>query len=89
MNSRIVIFNVLSLVITLGLCLLLFQMTAMSDKTIQAAKTPLPAEEFEDVDLGDDYGPMSVIELMGYYIENPPQASSTGTAAPKQHFGGC
>jgi len=89
MNSRIVIFNVLSLVITLGLCVLLFQMTAMSDEAVQAAKVPLSAEEFEDVDLGEDYGPMSVIELMGYYMENPPQPPEAGQVEQKQHFGGC
>jgi len=38
--------------------------------------------------MGPDYGELSVIDLMGFYIENPPQKNTTG-AAPKRHFGGC
>ena len=88
LSRKIVIFNTLSLVVTLGLSAVLFPYAVIPDETRAAAKQPLPVEEFADVNLGPDYGVVSVAELMGYYIENPPV--SAGAAAPKrQHFGGC
>jgi hypothetical protein len=87
-SREIVVFNILSLVITLGLSALLFSYTAVSHEKRLAAKQPLPMEAFADVDLGPDYGEVSVSELMGYYLENPPVQES-GTVAKQQHFGGC
>lgn len=49
----------------------------------------MPMEEFDLVDLGSDYGELPVIELIGYYLENPPPAATAGAASKKKHFGGC
>lgn len=87
-NRQIWIFNGLSLVLTLGVSVLFLGYASVPEETYQAAQQPMPMEEFPDADLGPDYGPVPVVELMGYYIENPPVKSSA--AAPvRQHFGGC
>ena len=43
-----------------------------------------------DLDLGKDYGTVSVTDLVGYYIENPPAPKSASAQAEAPHrFGGC
>ena len=44
----------------------------MSPAEVEAAHEPLPMEEFDLVDLGSDYGQLTVFELVGYYLDNPP-----------------
>jgi hypothetical protein len=49
-------------------------------------------ETLPDVDLGGGFGRVSVIDLIGYYIENPPATANAagGDAAPAaRRFGGC
>lgn len=88
MRREIVIFNVLSLLVTLGISALLFGSASVPDEKRLAASEPQPVEAFDDVDLGPDYGEIPVYELVDYYLENPPVKSAT--AAPVQrHFGGC
>ena len=88
MDKHILTFNLLALAGSLLLCAGLFAFTALPEEAAFAAQTPLAVEDFPDVDLGDDYGPISVTELMGYYIENPP-AAKFDSAARRRHFGGC
>lgn len=88
LSRKVVIFNTLSLVVTLGLAVVLFPYVVVPDEKRAAAEQPLPVEEFADVNLGPDYGEVSVAELMGYYIENPP-APASADAPQRQHFGGC
>ena len=67
----------------------LFPHTSMSPAEVEAARKPQPMEEFDLIDLGSDYGQLTVFELVGYYLENPPPAAAAGEAAPrKKHFGG-
>ncbi|WP_029132884.1 hypothetical protein [Sedimenticola selenatireducens] len=88
MRREVVIFNVLSLVGTLGLSAVLFSYAAVPEEKRLAASQPQPMEAFSDVDLGPDYGQIPVVELVGYYLENPP-VKATGSAPVKRHFGGC
>jgi len=54
------------------------------------AATPQPMEDFDMIDLGEDYGMISVVELLGYYLDNPPELEvSTGVKPRKLQFGGC
>lgn len=87
-KKEIWIFNGLSLALTLGISALLLGYASVPEETYQAAQQPMSMEEFPDADLGPDYGPVPVVELMGYYIENPPVKSSVAAPA-QQHFGGC
>lgn len=68
-----------------------FSLAALPRQTVEAARKPMPAESLPDIDLGGGFGKVSVIDLVGYYIENPPAAANAGGDAPPaaRHFGGC
>ncbi|MEH6458052.1 MAG: hypothetical protein V7749_17110 [Cocleimonas sp.] len=85
----IIIFCIFSLVGSIGLSYALYP-HAISPKVAES-KSPLAMEDFvDDIDLGEDLGPMSVIDLMGYYLENPPEPDNSSVPAiPKRQFGGC
>lgn len=92
MKSTNIIFCVASLLASLGVAILLYPHARLSEADFNAINTPAAMENLELViDLGDDYGAVTPIELMGFYLENPPQQASAGAAAiaPKRHFGGC
>ena len=84
-----IVFCILSLVGSIGLSYALYPNA--TNPTIAESKTAKPMEDFyEDFNLGEDFGPMSVIDLMGYYLENPPAPTASGAVAvPKRQFGGC
>ena len=90
-NILIIIFCVLSVVGTLGLAYGLYPHAKLSDDQIMKSAQPQAMETFEEViNLGDDFGEMSVIDLMGYYLDNPPApAGNTQISKPKIQFGGC
>jgi len=45
-------------------------------------------DEFDlSINLGDDLGETTVIDLMAYYLENPPDSNKTPVVVRK--FGGC
>ena len=85
----IIIFCIFSLVGSIGLSYALYPHA--SSPQVGESKTAKAMEDFvDDIDLGEDFGPMSVIDLMGYYLENPPAATSSSIpAVPKRQFGGC
>ncbi len=87
---QVFIFCIVSLAGTLAVYAALFPHTSMSPAEVEAARKPQPMEEFDLIDLGSDYGQLTVFELVGYYLENPTPAAAAGEAAPrKKHFGGC
>ena len=89
MRPSILFFCIASLAGVVIVCALLFPHVSMSRAEAEAARTPVPMEEFDLVDLGRGYGELPVIELIGYYLENPPPAATAGAASKKKHFGGC
>lgn len=90
LNRTSWIFCSVSLVIGSVACVAAFKLTALPAETVRAAKVPAPPETLPELDL-PGFGKVSPMELMGYYIDNPPApvASGGGGAAPAQHFGGC
>ncbi|MFN4148755.1 MAG: hypothetical protein ACK4E4_04310 [Rhodocyclaceae bacterium] len=85
-----VIFCSVSLIVASAACIGGFQLAAMPKSVVAAAKVPVPPETLPELDLGA-FGKVSVLELMGYYIDNPPAPVTAGNgavAAPKR-FGGC
>ncbi len=65
-----------------------FPLAALSPAELAQSKTPLEADEMGAVDLGD-FGTVSVLDLVGYYIENPPAPEVPGTRKKKVRFQGC
>lgn len=90
-NILIIIFCALSVVGSLGLAYGLYPHAKLSDDQVMKSSQPQSMETFEEViNLGDDFGEMSVIDLMGYYLENPPApAGNNQITKPKRQFGGC
>ena len=89
-TPQVVLFCVGSLAASLGLAAVLYPYAVVDQAVIDAASVPQPMETLPDVDVGPDFGVLPVVELMGYFLENPPQSTGTDTPEPeRQHFGGC
>nr|MBC8212214.1 hypothetical protein [Gammaproteobacteria bacterium] len=83
-------FNVVSLLLCLVISVVLFPYVSLPADTLKAAQQGKPIHEFEAVNIGPDFGAVSVADMMEYYMLNPPQKQDNASAAvPKQHFGGC
>ncbi|MDX9994136.1 MAG: hypothetical protein RBS28_02350 [Rhodocyclaceae bacterium] len=85
-----VIFCSAGVVIATIACSVGFALAAMPPETLQATQAPVPPESLPDVVI-PGFGTVSVPDLMGYYIDNPPAPpGAAGSAAPAvQRFGGC
>lgn len=89
-NRESLVFCGVSLAVALAVCAAGFSVVALPRATVVAAKQPAPAETLPDIDIGSGFGKVPVIELVGYYLENPPASRSCGGAAPAvKRFGGC
>lgn len=90
-NRESLIFCGASLAVTLALCAAGFRLAALPAESVAASRRPAPPETLPDVDLGGGFGKVSVIELVGFYMENPPAPKSGGGDAPPavKRFGGC
>lgn len=90
MNRAGLIFCVVAVLASLAASAVGFFLAALPTDVVAAARNPTPPERMGDIDLGKDFGRISVLDLVGYYIEHPPAApSSTGVPARVKRFGGC
>ncbi|MBX3676988.1 MAG: hypothetical protein KF853_08190 [Rhodocyclaceae bacterium] len=91
MNKESLIFLAASLAVTVAVSAVGFSLAALPRPAVEAAKKPAAAENLPDIDIGGGFGKVSVIELVGFYIENPPAPKGAGgDAAPAvKRFGGC
>ncbi len=92
MNRESLIFCASALAVTAAVCAVGYSLAALPRAAIEAAAKPAPAETLPDVDLGGGFGKVSVIDLIGFYIENPPAPAGAagGAAVPAtKRFGGC
>lgn len=87
----IILFLVLSVLGSLGIAYGLYPHAKLSDEQVTKISQPQEMELFEEtINMGDDFGEMSVIDLMGNYLDNPPAPQSSAQASkPKRQFGGC
>lgn len=90
-NRESLIFCSAALAAALAVCAASFFLAALPRAAVEAAKQPAPAETLPDIDIGGGFGKVSVIDLVGFYIENPPAPKgSGGDASPAmKRFGGC
>lgn len=67
-----------------------YPLAALPEETLRRAQAPAAPEDLPDVALGGGFGRVAVIDLVGYWIENPPKPAAAA-AAPSavRHFGGC
>lgn len=66
-----------------------FSLAALPREAVEAAKKPAPAETLPDIDLGSGFGRVSVMDLVVYYIENPPAGGAADAVPATRRFGGC
>lgn len=89
MNRSCLVFCAASVVATVLVSMVLFPLTALSPAEAEAARTPLEADQMGAIDLGD-FGTVSVLDLVAYWIDNPPaQKATSGGGARKVRFQGC
>lgn len=90
MNRVSFIYCVVSLMSTAVVLGAGFHLAAKPRSAIESVKKPVPPESLPDIDM-PGFGKVSVVDLMGYYIENPPVAATAGGGATSsaQRFGGC
>lgn len=86
---QMLLFCATCLLLSAGAALLLYPHATLSQKTLAYASKPQPMENLPDVNLGPNLGELPVTVLVGYYIDNPPKASSGNTAKHEEQFGGC
>ena len=91
MNLTAWLFCIGSLAACLGVSALLYPHAALDSEQMALLATPQPMENFDQViDLGEDYGVFTVIDLGAHYLENPPAKAEAGQApVVKREFGGC
>ena len=91
MNLTAWLFCIGSLAACLGVSALLYPHAALDSEQMALLSTPQPMENFDQViDLGEDYGVFTVIDLVAHYLENPPAQAEAGQApVVKREFGGC
>ena len=84
-----VIFCSAGVVLAALACTIGFTLAALPPEKLQAARTPAGPETLPDVEI-PGFGKVSVVDLMGYYIDNPPPPpGAPGSAPAPQRFGGC
>lgn len=94
MDRASAVFCTLALAASVAAAAIGFRLAALPRDAIERAATPARAETLPDVELGGGFGKVPVVELVGYYIENPRQVPATGGApgaapARPKRFGGC
>lgn len=90
MNRESLVYCALALAASLALCAAGFQFSAMPKEAFEAARRPVPPQTAPDVRIGGGFGTVSVLDLLGYYLENPPAPAGTDGAVPAvKRFQGC
>lgn len=88
-TRQILLYCVLCLSLTLGAMIALFRHAALTPQALAQASTPQPMEAFQPINLGKPYGAVSMIDLVGYYLQHPPKAAPGGTTQQPRRIGGC
>lgn len=89
-DTASLIFCLGALLVSLAVAWLAYPYAALPVDVARAATDGVPAEELGMVELGDGFGSVHAVELLGYYLENPPAPEGAAAApAPERRFGGC
>lgn len=88
MDRSSLLFCAVSLAATVLIAVLFFPMATLTWDELEASRQAKPAEDMGSIELGD-FGSVTVLELVDYYIQNPPVANSDDAPARKARFQGC
>jgi hypothetical protein len=90
MDRASTVFCIAALVATLVVSAVGFHFAALPAERLAAAQVPQPPEALPDIEVTGGFGPVSVLDLVGFWLENPPEAPAAGAAPPSvRRFGGC
>jgi hypothetical protein len=76
------------LALSLLVAVLAYPHAAISETRLQASRQVVPAEDMGEVNLGE-FGAVPVLDLVEYYMENPPPKAAAGVPVRKVRFQGC
>jgi hypothetical protein len=88
MDRSSIIFCIGSVLVCLGIVIFTLPAASVSRETLTNANTPMDAEKMLDIDLGD-FGKVTVLEMLDYYLENPPAKTTVESKLKETHFQGC
>ena len=88
MDRSSIIFCIGSVLVSLGVIIFTFPAASVSRETLTNANTPMDAEIMQDIDLGD-FGKVTVLEMLDYYLEDPPAKTTVESELKETHFQGC
>ncbi|MDA8384264.1 MAG: hypothetical protein M0037_14640 [Betaproteobacteria bacterium] len=89
-SKQIILYCVVCLGVTLAALTVMFRYAAVSPRAMARAHIPQPMESFPPLTLGGAYGTVSMVDLVGYYLQHPPAAAASGVpAAAPVRIGGC
>lgn len=90
MHRDSLIFCGAALLATVAAIAAAFPYAALSAEELRRSRIPAAAETLPAIDIGGGFGRVEVIDLVGYYMDNPPQAKAAdGGTQRVRHFGGC
>lgn len=85
----IIAFCMFSLGGVIAICAMLLPFTTLSADELRQSTEAAEMETYDTFDLGEDFGELTIFDLIGHYLDNPPAKSSEAVAVKKKHFGGC
>ena len=88
MDRSSIIFCIGSVLFCIGIAIFTFPAASVSRVKLDTAMTPMDAEKMKDIDLGE-FGIVSVVEMLDYYLENPPTKTNAKSELKKTRFQGC
>ena len=88
MDRASILFCIISLAVSVLVAVLAFPFATVTRAELDAAQTATPAEQMGELELGE-FGRVMVLDLVDYYIENPPAVIEGVVPARQVRFQGC
>jgi len=88
MSQTNLVFCAASLVLSLLVAVVAFPFASLTASQLEASRTVTSAEEMGEIDL-DEFGKVMVLDLVDYYLENPPAAAAGEAPVRAVRFQGC
>ncbi|HEB96117.1 MAG TPA: hypothetical protein ENI96_06780 [Sedimenticola thiotaurini] len=88
MDRSSLLFCAAAIGLSLAIAVLAWPYAAIPQQRLELSRQVMPAEDLGEVDLGE-FGRVPVLELVEYYLENPPAPVAAGAPVRKVRFQGC
>ncbi|MCP3869217.1 MAG: hypothetical protein GY703_14170 [Gammaproteobacteria bacterium] len=88
MDRASILFCVISLALSLLVAVFAFPLATITRAELDAAQTVTAAEQMGELELGE-FGQVMILDLVDYYIENPPTEVEGAAPVRQVRFQGC